>query len=254
MPKLIDQFLFRYRRRTIVLDTFPRAEFSDEDGFLCAGGNFEPDTLQLAYDNGIFPWPCQDADYVWWFSPKERFVLDPEQLHVPKSLARTMRRRPFKLTTDMAFRDVMTCCSEQLRPVEEGEPYSEHVEGTWILPEMIEGYTALHARGRAHSVEAWLDGELVGGLYGVTVGSIFCGESMFAKVSDASKVAFATFVPIARKAGFSLIDCQAHTNNLERFGAHEIPQEAFFAQVVEARSHAVDWCLIKKGLEEAQNA
>ncbi len=228
---------------------FPDPRRAQPDGFLCAGGRMDADSLTQAYQLGIFPWPNENADSIWWFSPRKRFVLTTDQFHLPKSLARTMRQHPFEIRVDTAFADVIQACSNILRPVKEGQPGSPKKHSTWLLPDMIPAYVELHKRGLAHSIEAYQNDQLVGGLYGVSVGALFCGESMFRTVDDASKVAFATFVPIARSFGIPLIDCQDFTNNLSRFGASFMPQDVFLNQLEELKNHPMDWKAIKAAVE-----
>ena len=230
--------------------TFPPVEYADRDGFLAAGGSFSPDILWDAYQHGIFPWPHEQADAIWWFAPPVRFVLYPEDLHLSRSLQRTLRKKPFTIRTDTAFTEVMENCMNALRPVSEGMAHSEKIRGTWILPPMVESYTMLHRMGIAHSIEAWHNGELVGGLYGLCVGSIFCGESMFTKVSDAAKCAFATFALAASPLGIRLIDCQARTNNMARYGAKDIPRKLFMEHIQQWKNERVNWHQIQEHLED----
>ncbi len=195
---------------------FPPPELA-EDGLLAVGGDLRPERLLTAYAQGIFPW-YEDGLPILWHSPDPRMVLRAEDLHVPHSLAKTMRRRTYQVTFDSAFRDVVEACASMDRPGQ---------EGTWITAEMITAYGVLHRLGFAHSVEAWRGDELVGGLYGVSLGSAFFGESMFSRADDASKVAFVTLVEDLARRGISLIDCQVHTEHLARFGAEEWPRERF---------------------------
>jgi leucyl/phenylalanyl-tRNA--protein transferase len=167
----------------------------------------------------------QEDDPILWWSPNPRFVLFPQDLHISKSLKRTIKKNLFEIKYDTAFVQVMIECANAKRP---------NTEGTWIVPEMIEAYSELHKAGFAHSFEAWYDGELVGGGYGVAIGDIFCGESMFAKKSDASKVAFVHLVERLKSNGFSLIDSQIHTDYLEKFGAVHISRDEYLIKVKEA--------------------
>ncbi len=185
-------------------------------GLLAAGGGLTADWLLAAYRRGIFPWFSPGQPILWW-SPNPRMVLFPEQLHVPHSLMRTVRKEKFEIRLNTAFVGVMRACAAPRA----GET------GTWISEEMIKAYTALHEQGMAHSIEAWLDGNLVGGLYGVALGKVFFGESMFARVSDASKVAFVKGVHQLQRLGVVMIDCQMNTPHLARFGAIEISREDF---------------------------
>ncbi|MHB1676927.1 MAG: leucyl/phenylalanyl-tRNA--protein transferase [Sulfuriferula sp.] len=185
-------------------------------GLLAAGGDLSVQRLILAYKRGIFPWFNPGQPILWW-SPDPRMVLFPQELHVPHSLVRVMRKQHYEIRTDTAFREVMEACAE---------PRAGQ-DGSWIAPAMIEAYTALHSLGVAHSIETWIDGKLAGGLYGVALGRIFYGESMFAWISDASKIAFVHLVRQLQQWQFELIDCQMNTAHLARFGAVEIPRSEF---------------------------
>jgi leucyl/phenylalanyl-tRNA--protein transferase len=198
---------------------FPPVHRADDQGLLAIGGDLSVKRLLAAYRSAIFPWPLEEGMPMFWWSPDPRFVLYPDELRVPRSLRSRMRRGDLQVRCDTAFRAVMEGCSEASRPDQ---------EGTWITEPMIEGYVALHKAGHAHSIETWQDDELVGGFYGVTMGDLFCGESMFARVSDASKVAFARFV---QTGWFRLIDCQLHTDHLERFGAREIARTEYLEEL-----------------------
>lgn len=200
---------------------FPPAEGASREGVVAAGGDFRTDRLLLAYRSGIFPWPSQGMPLLW-YSPDPRFVLRPERAHIPRSLAKRMRREPYEFRLDTAFERVIRACSEAQRPDQ---------DGTWISEELIQGYVALHEAGFAHSAEAYLDGELVGGLYGVSLGSCFFGESMFAKAPDASKIAFATLLAHLLRWDVGLVDCQVWTEHLDRFGAEELRRKAFLAEL-----------------------
>ncbi len=198
---------------------FPPVSWTSSEGVIAIGGRPEPETLLDAYSRGIFPWP-HDGLPLLWFCPDPRFVLVPGEAHVGRSLRKRMRRGDFEVRADTAFAEVMSACAQRSRPGQ---------DGTWITEEMIEGYTALHARGLAHSIETWRDGELVGGLYGVSLGRVFFGESMFATAPDASKVAFATLLANLIRWDFRLVDCQSWTEHLERFGAAEWSRSRFLA-------------------------
>ncbi|MEM8884163.1 MAG: leucyl/phenylalanyl-tRNA--protein transferase [Planctomycetota bacterium] len=200
---------------------FPPVHLADEHGLLAVGGDLSVERLLAAYRRGIFPWPWYEHMPMFWWSPDPRFVLEPDELKVPRSLRSVLRREVFEIRCDTAFAEVLEGCSSAPRPGQ---------DGTWISAEIFDGYLALHEAGYAHSIEAWLDGELAGGFYGVAIGDLFCGESMFARVSDASKAAFVTFV---QKSGFRLIDCQLETDHLRRFGAHEIPRKEYMARLEE---------------------
>lgn len=186
------------------------------NGLLCAGGDLAPGRLLEAYRHGIFPWYSQGDPILWW-SPDPRMVLFPGELKVSRSLRKTLARRVFETRVDTAFRAVIEACAEPRGPR----------GGTWIVPEMIEAYVRLHELGFAHSVESWRDGELVGGLYGIELGRVFFGESMFARAPDASKVALAKLVERLRAAGCRVIDCQQATTHLASLGAREIPRKDF---------------------------
>jgi len=186
------------------------------NGLLCAGGDLSPDRLVAAYGRGIFPWFSAGEPILWW-SPDPRMVLFPDELKVSRSLRKRVDHGTYEVTADTAFRRVMEECA---RP-RKGQ------SGTWILPEMIAAYTALHARGLAHSVEAWREGKLVGGLYGVALGRVFFGESMFSRAADASKVALVELVRRLKAKRFRLIDCQQATAHLASLGAREIPRARF---------------------------
>lgn len=195
---------------------FPPADLAD-DGLLAVGGDLSPERLVLAYSRGIFPW-YEDGLPILWHSPDPRMVLEPERLRVPTSLKKTMRKHPYRLTLDVAFPAVIEACASAPRPGQ---------DGTWITAEMRDAYVRLFRLGLAHSTEAWRGDELVGGLYGVSLGSMYFGESMFARAPDASKIAFVTLVGELRRRGIDLIDCQVHTEHLARFGAVEWPRARY---------------------------
>ena len=203
---------------------FPPPELADESGLLAVGGDLSPERLLLAYSLGIFPWYSEGLP-ILWYSPDPRLVLESSELVVARSLQKTLRRGRFKVTFDTAFDQVIRACSEVPRPGQ---------SGTWITRDMVRAYRRLHELGYAHSVEAWQDGELAGGLYGVSLGGGFFGESMFARASDASKVAFVTLVEQLRRWDIQLVDCQVHTEHLSRFGAVEWPRERFLRRLAEA--------------------
>jgi leucyl/phenylalanyl-tRNA--protein transferase len=200
---------------------FPDPTLADSDGLLGVGGDLDPHRILVAYRMGIFPWFSEDQPILWW-SPDPRVVLPPEQIHVPRSLAKRIRRGDYQITLDQAFDAVIHACGEVRRPGQ---------SSTWITPEMEEAYNELFRMGHAHSCEAWLDGELVGGLYGVAVGGVFCGESMFARAPDASKVAFVQLARQLAAWSFGLIDCQVHTSHLERFGAQECARDVYLERL-----------------------
>jgi len=200
---------------------FPPPELATREGILAVGGDLSTPRLLCAYGKGIFPWYEAGGPIFWW-CPDPRFVLFPAELHVSRSLRRRVRSGAFEVRLDTAFREVVRGCAESPR---------RYGPGTWITPEMAEAYATLHDLGYAHSAEAWRDGRLVGGLYGVALGRAFFGESMFTRETDASKVAFATLVAQLRAWGFGLVDCQMPTGHLRRFGAKRIARSAFLRLV-----------------------
>ena len=196
---------------------FPDPALYDfEGGLLAMGGDLSPERIWFAYQNGIFPWFNPEDDILWW-CPDPRFVLFPEDLKISKSMKKILREGKFTFTENKCFEEVMKNCQAAER---KGQ------DGTWITDEMIKSYSTLHRFGKAKSVEVWENDELVGGLYGVDLGHIFCGESMFAKVSNASKAGFIYFVE-KYKSQYQLIDCQVHTEHLASLGAKEIPKREF---------------------------
>jgi leucyl/phenylalanyl-tRNA--protein transferase len=197
--------------------SFPSPHLADPTGLLAVGGDLSPERILEAYRLGIFPWFSENDPLLWW-SPDPRLVLFPDRLRVSRSLRQKMKKGIFRITFDHAFHEVIRGAADVHR---------KRDGGTWITSEMIRAYTELHRMGYAHSVESWMGGELVGGLYGVSLGSAFFGESMFTTVSDASKVAFVTLVDWLRERQFTLIDCQVSTEHLHRFGAEEIPRTVF---------------------------
>ncbi|NQZ94945.1 MAG: leucyl/phenylalanyl-tRNA--protein transferase [Myxococcales bacterium] len=196
---------------------FPPADHADPTGLLAVGGDLSPERLLIAYSMGIFPW-YEEGLPILWHSPDPRMVLLPSEIKLSRSLRRALKRSPFQLTLDTAFEDVIRACAAVPRPGQ---------DGTWITEEMIEGYCELHELGFAHSAEAWDGDELVGGLYGVSLGTGFFGESMFARRNDASKIPFAMLVVQLERWGFDLVDCQVYTDHLERFGATEWSRDRF---------------------------
>jgi leucyl/phenylalanyl-tRNA--protein transferase len=196
---------------------FPPPEHGPRRGPIAVGGDLRPERLLLAYSMGIFPW---QGEPLHWHSPDPRMVLLADELRVSRSLRRARRRGAFRITLDQAFAAVMTACATVPRPAQ---------DGTWITPAMIASYTDLHRRGIAHSVEAWRGETLVGGLYGLSLGAAFFGESMFARETDASKVAFVALVEQLRRWDIPLVDCQVHTPHLASLGAREWPRRDFLA-------------------------
>lgn len=196
---------------------FPPPEGASPEGVVAIGGDASPERLVLAYSLGIFPWPHRELPLLW-FSPDPRFVLSFDQVHVGRSLRKRIRAAPFEIRADTAFHGVMQGCAKSPRPGQ---------DGTWITAELRAGFEALHERGIAHSIEAWADGKLVGGLYGISIGSAFCGESMFATEADASKIAMVTLLGNLKHWGYHFVDCQVYTDHLSRFGAQEWPRSRF---------------------------
>jgi leucyl/phenylalanyl-tRNA---protein transferase len=201
---------------------FPPVERASPEGLLAVGGDLRPERLLEAYRHGIFPWYNDDQPILWW-SPDPRTVLFPDKLHVSRSLQKTIRRGDFTLTLDTCFQNVMLCCAGPRPQYPEG--------GTWITPAMVEAYSTLHEQGYAHSIETWFEGRLVGGLYGVAIGGAFFGESMFSRVSEASKVALVRLVQQLRAWGFFLFDCQQSSAHVLRLGAEEIPRRDFLGHL-----------------------
>jgi leucyl/phenylalanyl-tRNA--protein transferase len=193
-----------------------QSALKDPNGLLAAGGDLSSERLLDAYRHGIFPW-FSEGDPILWWSPDPRMILIPAELKISRSLGKSLRNRSYEARFDSAFDEVMAGCAAPRK----GEP------GTWISGAMIEAYRGLYRLGYAHSVETWIDGELAGGLYGVAIGRVFFGESMFSHARDASKIALAALVAHLRSAGFGLIDCQMRTRHLESLGAREIPRRRF---------------------------
>jgi leucyl/phenylalanyl-tRNA--protein transferase len=200
---------------------FPDPARAAPDGLLALGGDLRPERLLSAYAKGIFPWFEARSPILWW-SPDPRLVLEPARLHVSRSLARTIRRGVYRVTADTAFERVIRRCGERPRPGQ---------RGTWITPSMVKAYVTLHELGFAHSFEAWEGDTLAGGLYGVSLGAVFFGESMFADRPDASKVAFVRSVEWLAARGAALVDCQVRTDHLVSLGAHEIPRADFLERL-----------------------
>lgn len=215
---------------------FPDPELAEPDGLLAVGGDLSPERLVAAYAAGIFPWYSAGSPILWW-SPDPRLVLEPGWLHVPRSLQRTLRRGRYRVTADRAFEQVIRACAGTARPGQ---------DGTWITGAMAAAYLRLHRLGLAHSFEAWEGEALAGGLYGVSLGDAFFGESMFAARPDASKVAFVRSVEWLASRGVRLVDCQVRTEHLARFGARELPRAEFLAHLaaaLEAPTRRGPWTL-----------
>lgn len=205
---------------------FPPAETADEEGLLAIGGDLSVERLLLAYRSGIFPW--YDGDVPLWWNPDPRFVLFPDDLYVSKSMQQVLKRKQFAFSRNQAFSEVINACKTASR---RGQ------DGTWITPAIKEAYIHLHVLGHAHSFEAWQNNELVGGLYGIKIGKLFFGESMFSRVSNASKAAFIQAVQQLKAEGIQLIDCQVYTAHLESLGARFISRKHFLeilGELVEA--------------------
>ncbi|MCM2283751.1 MAG: leucyl/phenylalanyl-tRNA--protein transferase [Desulfobacula sp.] len=205
--------LFRLSER---LD-FPPAWLARSDGLLCFGGDLSAQRILLAYEKGIFPWFSENEPILWW-SPDPRLVLFPENIKVSRSLKKTIKKNTFNLTMDHAFEETILSCAK---------PRRKEYAGTWLVEEMIEAYIQLHNLGYAHSIETWKDGRLVGGLYGICLGGIFFGESMFSFEDDASKTALTALARHLEQHRFDLIDCQVTTNHLLSMGATEISRNTY---------------------------
>lgn len=201
---------------------FPDPSLAEPDGLLAIGGDLRSERLIEAYRTGIFPW-YNDETPILWYSPHDRFVLFPNELKVSKSLAKVIRSRRFSITHNRAFPEVISACAAQPR---RGQV------GTWITSDMQQAYISLHRLGHAHSVEVWYEGKLAGGLYGVAVGRVFCGESMFSRISDASKVALYWLCRLER---YDLIDCQVYTNHLASLGASLIARKEYLRHLSEGQ-------------------
>lgn len=199
---------------------FPNPELSEDDGLLAVGGDLSVDRLLVAYSNGIFPWYNKDEPILWW-CPKPRFILKPEDIRISKSMKKIIKKGEFVVTFDNDFEGVISNCKSM----------RENEEGTWITDEMMQAYINMHNEGYALSVETYLDGELVGGLYGVIIGKCYFGESMFSKVSNASKIALITLAQRLQELNFEFIDCQVYTEHLESMGAKMVEWDEFKAMI-----------------------
>lgn len=213
---------------------FPHDLVPDRFGLVALGGEMTPETLIEAYAKGIFPWSGEDP--IPWFSPDPRLILLPQRVHVPKSLKKTMRRGTYEVRYDRRYLDVMRACADTARPGQ---------DGTWINGAMWQAYGALHEIGVAHSVEAYRDGELVGGLYGLALGRAFFGESMFAHAPDASKVAFVTLCRDLAAAGYAFVDCQQDTPHMRRFGGFLVTRDDYLRRLHHALLAAAPSALTK---------
>ncbi len=208
-------------------NVFPPVNWADTNGLLAVGGDLSPQRLLAAYSSGIFPWFNEDNPVLWW-APDPRFILTPATLHISKSMRKIIRDAVFEVTIDRDFDRVIGRC----RSIER-----KGQEGTWITAEMLNAYRQLHEQGYAHSVEVWKDGVLAGGLYGVSLGSAFFGESMFADVSNASKVALIALVETLKHRGIELIDCQVYTDHLKSMGAYHVSRDDFMMMLKKALKH-----------------
>lgn len=208
--------------------TFPSPDeaLRDPNGLLAVGGDLSPSRLLLAYQQGIFPWFTPDDPVLWW-SPDPRAILWPEQFHLSRSMKRFHQRSPYQVTLNYAFTEVMTGCA------------SHREGGSWITEDMIAAYQQLHHSGHAHSVEVWHNTTLVGGLYGIAQGALFCGESMFSYAENASKTALLVFCQAFREGGGKLIDCQVLNHHTASLGAHEIPRDQYLAELAALRDRSL---------------
>jgi leucyl/phenylalanyl-tRNA--protein transferase len=206
---------------------FPPAELAEKDGLLAIGGDLSPERLLLAYSSGIFPWYSEGDPLLWW-APSPRLVLFPDEFRMPRRLSRMIRQKRYTVTFDQDFATVITSCATIA---------GREKKGTWITDEMIDAYSQLHHLGFAHSVECWLGDKLAGGLYGISLGGIFFGESMFSRESNSSKVALVALVNKLQEWDFDLIDCQMKTPHLMQFGAREIPGSEFQKLLARSLSH-----------------
>ncbi|WP_439134565.1 leucyl/phenylalanyl-tRNA--protein transferase [Pseudomaricurvus sp.] len=193
-----------------------RLALTDPNGLLAVGGDLSPAQLLAAYQRGIFPWFDESQPILWW-SPSPRLVLKPSELHISKSMRKLLRKAPFRVTTDTAFEEVIESCAEP----------RDDQDGTWITEEMQAAYIHLHQLGFAHSVEVWDGEDLIGGLYGIALGKVFFGESMFSRASNASKYGFITLIQALDALNFGIIDCQVHTHHLSSLGAREVSRKTF---------------------------
>ncbi len=203
---------------------FPPPQLATEDGLLAVGGDLSPERILTAYENGIFPWYSEGDPILWW-SPDPRLVLYPHEFKASKSLIKIVRKKQFHVTFDTAFDQTIVSCAQTRK---------QTGEGTWITPEMQTAYSRLYELGHAHSVEAWYEGKLVGGLYGLSMGRVFFGESMFAIMSNASKICLYHLSQYLSQKSFRMIDCQVSTDHLIRMGARNIPRSQYLAQLKEA--------------------
>ena len=214
---------------------------ADPPGLLAAGGALTPEWLRHAYRHGIFPWYSAGEPILWW-SPPVRMVFRPDALRITRSLRQSARNRGYLIGFNNDFSAVVAACASRGKNI---SPLNQDTESTWIVPEMLAAYTDLHAAGDAHSVEVWKDGELVGGLYGVSLGGVFWGESMFSRSRDASKVALLALAAECRERGIGLIDAQFHTTHLESLGGFEMPRGTFVAEVAARTLQQADQAAVR---------
>jgi leucyl/phenylalanyl-tRNA---protein transferase len=213
---------------------FPSLEKATPDGIVAMEGNLSPGMLLSAYKQGIFPWYSEGEPILWW-SPDPRMVLFPDNIHISKSMAGIFKKEKFSFSMDNQFREIIDSCGEIPR---------KHEAGTWITPEMKDAYTHLHKLGWGHSLEVWMDNELIGGLYGLSIGSVFFGESMFSKKTDASKAAFIILAETLGNLDFTMIDCQLYTPHLESLGAEKIGRDEYLRLLktgIEAETYRGCW-------------
>lgn len=203
---------------------FPHPSLAEEDGLLAIDGDLSPERLMLAYSNGIFPWFSEDEPILWW-SPDPRFILYPKDIKVSHSMKKLLKKNVYRISFDTCFKDVISNCANVRKE-----------SGTWITDNMIEAYCELHKLGYAHSVEAWHEEKLVGGLYGISIGKCFFGESMFSTKSNASKAAFITLCKKLEEQDYIMIDCQVHTDHLESLGAINVSRDKFLELLEEGIS------------------
>ena len=214
---------------------FPHPNEANPDGIVAWGGDLIPSRLIKAYQNGIFPWYSKDDPIIWW-SPNPRLIMELDDFRLSRSLKKSIKKFEYKFDTN--FTQIMINCGTTLR---------NNQDGTWIQPDIIDAYEVLHGMGVAHSVESYLDGKLVGGLYGLTIGKVFCGESMFTHVSDASKSAFAVLIKHLKEWGYEFIDCQVPTDHLKSLGAKEVSRESFLNRLEKISMDSIehDWDINK---------
>lgn len=214
------------------LPVFPNPDqaATDPDGLLAVGGNLQPETLLSAYNQGIFPWYNQNDPIMWW-SPSERCVIQPQRLHISRSLKKYMARGKFAISRNSAFVEVIKACANR-----------ENGDETWITSDMIEAYIKLHQLGHAHSLEVWDGDSLIGGIYGLEIGRIFCGESMFSRAKNGSKIALVYLCQHMINRGFKLLDCQLVNPHLMSMGAESIPRNTFLSMLYNYRDQKKSWC------------